>query len=170
MKNKKEKTDKVFAVKKLRRGGGFAHFRERRVGQEQKMCLSRRGFYKKATVLRTPWMWQVSELTKFESKTCSLSPDVHGPTGWTWSSLSGLRSCGAAAAFRPINTAPFLLHLCLKNTFLDTHKPSIPFLDPTEMHIFLSKPCFSTVNCLERIAVLPISYLPFMRRRGRTLM
>lgn len=40
-----------------------------------------------------------------------------------------------------------------KNTFLDNHKPSIPFPDPTEMHTFVLKPCFSTINCRERIAV-----------------
>lgn len=95
-------------------------------------------------------MWQVSNLSKLEKREMSpFAGRSHGPTGWTWSSFSGLRSCGAAAALRLLNTAPFLTASVPQNTFLDTHKPPIPFPDSTEMHTIVLKPCFSTVNCLE---------------------
>lgn len=88
----------------------------------------------------------------------SQSPDAHGPTGLDlellfWAALVWSCRCPSVR----FHTAPpptphllSLLHLCLKNTFLDTHKPSIPLPDPTEMHISVLKPCFSTVNCLEK--------------------
>ncbi|KAM7406130.1 hypothetical protein PAMP_000529 [Pampus punctatissimus] len=82
-----------------------------------------------------------------------------------WAALMWSCRCPSSALY-----SPFLTASVPQNTFLDTNKPSIPFPDSTEMHKFVLKPCFSTVNSLERIVVLPISYLPFMKRRGRTLM
>lgn len=135
------------------------------------MCLSRRGFFfffvKRTTVLEKKThpldvvasVKSVQIRKKANGERCFPSRRTHtDPQGWTWSSFSGLRSCGAAAAPPSASTqlpppTPHLLsllHLCLKNTFLDTHKPSIPLPDPTEMHISVLKPCFSTVNCLEK--------------------
>lgn len=134
------------------------------------MSLSRRGFGENTTFPKPLGCGKCQMCQNQKARDGSLLPDAHGPTGWTWSSFSGLRSCGAAAALRPLNTAPFLTAFVPQNTTLDNHKPSTPFHDPAKKHIFVRKSCFSTINCSEWIAVLPVSYLPFMRRRGRTLM
>lgn len=127
-----------------RRGRSFRGERRRK----EPNCV-----YPEEDFIRIRRCWKPTDVAKFESDRCSLSPDAHGPTGWTWSTLSGLCSRGAAAAFRPTTTAPFLSPVCRKNTLLDTHKPSIASPDPDQMHIFLSKACFSAANSLERIAV-----------------
>ena len=112
------------------------------------------------------WMWQVSNLSKkkIESERC---PPFPGRTRTHrldlellfWAALMWSCRCPSSAQH-----SPFLVAFVPQNTFLDIHKPSIPFPDPTDKHISVLKPCFSTFNCLEWIAVLPVSYLPFMRR------
>lgn len=106
--------------------------------------------------------WQVSNLSKLEKK--QTARDVFPVAGRTRTHRAGLGApfLGCARVELPLPLRPLphsspptphllsLLHLCLKNTFLDTHKPSIPLPDPTEMHISVLKPCFSTVNCLEK--------------------
>lgn len=133
--------DKVFCYRETKAGRRDCAFSERETCRRRtKMCLSRRGFYKNTTVLKT-WMWRVSNLAKFESDRRPLSPDVHGPTGWTWSSLSGLRSRGAAAAFRPTNAAPFSSCICaLKTRFSTPISPLYPFpIPPKCTHFFQNR-------------------------------
>lgn len=124
-------------------------------------------------------MWKVSNLLrKTEQKAKDappVFPDAHGPTGWTWSSFPGLRSCGAAAAPRPLCTAfpptTSLLHLCFKTRLLTTISPPFPFprshRRKQNTNLFL-KPCFSTINCsgADRCLARFLSSI-HERRRGR---
>ncbi|CAK6954816.1 hypothetical protein FQN60_010930 [Scomber scombrus] len=92
-------------------------------------------------------MWQVSNLSKLEKR--EMSPFA-GRTRthrldlelFFWAALMWSCRCPPSAQH-----SPFLTASVPQNTFLDTHKPPIPFPDPTEMHTIVLKPCFSTVNC-----------------------
>lgn len=135
------------------------------------MCLSRGGFYNHTTVLEKPWMSQVSNLSKLEKR------EMFPFAGRTrthrldlellfWAALMWSCRCPSSAQH-----SPFLIASVPQNTFLDNHKPSIPFPDPTEMHIFALKPCFSTINCLgeDRCLAHFLSSI-HEEERGRTLM
>lgn len=83
------------------------------------------------------------------------------PEGWTRSSLSGLCSCGASAALRPLSTALFLVAFVLQNTLLDPIKGSSPFsppIPPTKKKstFLVEKRAFPRSTCLEWIAVFPV--------------
>lgn len=81
---------------------------------------------------------------------------------------------GSGAAEPPLPSArspqpPLFLEpiRAFKNTSLDTHKPTVAFPEPTEMHIFLRKNrVFPTTKQLQedRSCFVPVSYLPFTRR------
>lgn len=118
-----------------------------------KMCSSRAGssFYIHIRMRRSNHLgcgkcqnWHKTKQKGERRERLPCRRDDRGPTGWTWSSVSGQRWCGAAAAFRPIATAAlFLEPICaFKNTSLDTHKPTVAFPEPTEMHTFLRKTVF----------------------------
>lgn len=122
---------------------------------------------------------------KSNSTDVAFSPDAHGPAGWTWSSLSGLRSREAAAASPsdhhtpPPFSPPYHIR-ALKNTLSNTHEPPVSFPGPTETHIFVWKSCFfapfffffllRSTAWRGSLPPLPGSYLPDTKRRGRTLM
>ena len=111
--------DKVWVKRKvwleeLRQGGGTAHFRERDVSETKQKCVyPEEDFLNHTTVPNTnppPLdVLSVKSVKNQKARDVRFLPDAHGPTGWTWSSFSGLRSCGAAAALRPLNTAPSLI-------------------------------------------------------------
>lgn len=162
----------MLAVDELRQGGGIAHFRERETCRRRtKKCVYPEEDFISTRRCRKPLLdvprvksvkIRKRETVPFAGRSRTHRLDLEL---LFWAALVWSCRCPSSAQH-----SPFLIASVPQNTFLDTHKSSIPFPNPTEMHIFVLKPCFSTSNCLERIAVLPISYLPFMRRRGRTLM
>lgn len=147
MKNKKRKRKhgqsgyrgKV-QLEELRQGGGIAHFRQRRDGEEQKMSLSRGGFYKQTAVLKPFGCGKCQICQKQKARDVPLFP---GRTRThrldlellSWAALMWSCRCPSSAQH-----SPFLVAFVPQNTFLDHHKPSIPLPDPTEKHI-----CFKTV-------------------------
>lgn len=105
-----------------------------------KMYLSRRfrskhRFRKPTGFARQKWS------QNRDCEVCSPPPDTHGPTGWTWSSFSGLRLRGASVAFRSLNTV-FFYRFCAQNMFLDTHIPSLRPLQSKETHIIVRNRVF----------------------------
>ncbi|MEQ2222965.1 hypothetical protein ILYODFUR_031924 [Ilyodon furcidens] len=112
-KKKAKNTDQVLGksvrLKELRQGGGIAHFTQETLSEKNKTVLSQKRILLENDGGETLWMWKVSILfRKTEQKARDappVFPDAHGPTGWTWSSFPGLRSCGAAAAPHPLYTA-----------------------------------------------------------------
>lgn len=64
-----------------------------------KMYLSRR-FRSKHRFRKPHWICLVEMVQNRDCEVSLHSPDTRGPTGWTWSSFSGLRLRGASVAFR----------------------------------------------------------------------
>lgn len=69
--------------------------------------------------------------------------------GHTRTPLAGLGApfLGSAHVELPLpfvrrSAQPSVIAFVPQNTFLDNHKPSTPFPDPTEKHTFVLKPCF----------------------------
>lgn len=109
------------------------HISERDVSEKHKKCVyPEEDFISNTTMPKPLDVARVKSVKKESEGDVPLRPDEHGPTGWTWSSFSGLRSCGAIAALRSLHTAPFLKASVPQNTFLDTNMPSIPFPTPTK--------------------------------------
>lgn len=121
---------------------------ERRVGEEQKMypeedfrrCRNNPGCGKSVKIRKR----EVVPAFAGRTRTHRLDLELLFWAALMWSCRWYLPSAPHSQTFSYCICA-------LKNTSLDTHKPSIRFPDPTEMHIFALKPCFSTA--LERIAV-----------------
>lgn len=90
----------------------------------------------------------------------SLSPDAHGPTGWTSELLSRLRLWAATADLRLLNIT-HSYRKCALNMFLDTNKPSLSFPDPIEKHKCVLKPYFFWSTAWRGSLS---SFLPFTRR------
>lgn len=169
---------KCGAVEKLRQGGGTARFTQTCAGEEQKMCLSRAGFDTSTTVPKPPVLDVASvkcdqkkqKTRKRETVPCRrTSTDPQAGLGAPFPGsgraelpLPSVRSATSPPLFSSLNAS-----VPSKNTSLDTHKPTIAFPEPTEMYTFLPKPCFFFL-CGQLLwggsLVLPVSYLPFMRR------
>lgn len=97
-----------------------------------------------------------------------------------WATLAW--SCRCLSVRSPYTLPPFSPPYnirALKNTLVDTHEPPVSFPGPGETHTFVRKPCFFApvffflLRSTARggsLLPLPVSYLPVMKRRGRTLM
>lgn len=105
--------------------------------EKNKMCLSRRGFYKHTTVQNPPeppWMCQVSNLSKIESESRSLFPRTHAdPQAGPGAPFLGCAHVELPLPFfrsaqPPFLTAPVPQH----HVSPQPNKPRYPFSPPPD--------------------------------------